>query len=106
MNDFPTPTPGCIKQAVSVVGNKWTALIVRELADGPKRFCELERALSLNPRTLTQRIDSLLGEAIIAHGTQNPKAYVLTTKGRDLLPILRAMAEWSAHYDTTTKSAA
>jgi DNA-binding HxlR family transcriptional regulator len=36
---------GCIKQALEIIGNKWTALIIRELTTGCKRFSELQKAM-------------------------------------------------------------
>ena len=94
-------TPGCIKRAMDVVGNKWTALILRDLADSPKRFGELQRNIDLNPRTLSQRLDSLIAENIIESADVEHiayKSYRLTAKGRDLLPILHSMADWGDKY--------
>ena len=57
---------GCIAAAMEIIGNKWTALILRDLYSGPKRFGELERSLSsdgrgagISPRTLSGRLDDL-----------------------------------------------
>ncbi len=92
---------GCIRAAMDVLGPKWTARIIRELAGRPKRFSELERAIEgINPRILCQRI-TLLEEkevVVVACGCspQRP-VYELTEKGRGLLPALRSMAEWSKH---------
>ncbi len=93
------PKVGCIAAAMRIIGNKWTALILRDLFESPKRFCQLERSVgSINPRTLSQRLDDLEAEGIITK--QNfaevpPRIeYTLTPKGRDLQPILRQMAAW------------
>lgn len=91
---------GCIQYASSVLGSKWTGQIIRELTTGPKRFCQFERALpTLNPRTLSRRLDDLESHDIIAKIDDNT-GYRLTTKGTDLLPILQAMATWGAKYPT------
>jgi DNA-binding HxlR family transcriptional regulator len=84
------------------VGDKWTPLLVRELTAGPKRFSELEQALSIGPRTLSQRLDALEAAGVVrtqpsAAGSRR-LAYVLTPKGEDLLPVLYSMAEWAAKY--------
>ena len=93
------PRVGCIAAAMQVVGNKWTALILRDLFAGPKRFCELEKSVgSINPRTLSQRLDDLEQSGIITRkcfAEVPPRIeYTLTPKGRDLLPILEQMATW------------
>jgi DNA-binding HxlR family transcriptional regulator len=94
---------GCIAATMQIIGNKWTALILRDLFSGPKRFCELERSVgSINPRTLSQRLDDLEAEGIItrhAYAEVPPRTeYTLTPKGQDLLPILRQMAAWGTKH--------
>lgn len=100
------PHVGCIASAMEIVGNKWTALILRDLFSGPRRFCELEKSVgSINPRTLSQRLDSLEENGIITK--QNfaevpPRTeYTLTQKGHDLLPILKQMAAWGTKYSSS-----
>lgn len=105
-----SPTPlephvGCIAGAMEIIGSKWTALIIRDLIDGPKRFCELEDSVQgINPRTLSQRLDSLTAHGIITKKTfaeVPPRCeYTLTEKGHDLLPILQQMAAWGDKYTT------
>ncbi len=110
------PTPlepriGCIASAMEIIGNKWTALILRDLTAGPKRFGELEKSLStgaasgskaISPRTLSQRLDDLESHTIICRSTYNEIPlrceYALTSKGEDLVPILRQMALWGEKY--------
>ncbi|MBC7546874.1 helix-turn-helix transcriptional regulator [Candidatus Saccharibacteria bacterium] len=94
---------GCIASAMGIIGNKWTALILRDLFSGSKRFCELERSVGgINPRTLSQRLDDLEANDIISKEcfSQTPPRveYTLTEKGEDLLPILYAMAEWGTKH--------
>jgi DNA-binding HxlR family transcriptional regulator len=58
--------PGCVAEALSILGNKWTALIVMQLAAGPARFSKLETAVGgISPRTLSQRLDDLEQKKII-----------------------------------------
>lgn len=97
------PQVGCIASAMKVVGNKWTALILRDLFNGPQRFCELEKSVgNINPRTLSQRLDDLEEYGIITKQTfaeVPPRCeYTLTKKGEDLLPILQQMASWGTKY--------
>src|SRR3978361_774021 len=98
------PKAGCIASAMEIIGNKWTALILRDLSSGSKRFCELEKSVgSINPRTLSQRLDDLEAHGIItkqSFAEVPPRTeYTLTRKGHDLLPILEQMATWGAKYE-------
>jgi DNA-binding HxlR family transcriptional regulator len=97
------PKSGCIASAMEVIGSKWTALILRDLSSGPKRFSELEKSVgSINPRTLSQRLDDLEQHAIVtkrAYAEVPPRTeYTLTQKGQDLVPVLRAMSAWGDRY--------
>lgn len=97
------PRIGCIAAALQVIGQKWTALLIRDLCTGPKRFGELEKSVSgINPRTLSQRLDVLEKYGIITKKTYAevpPRTeYTLAKKGRDLVPILQQMAAWGDKY--------
>ena len=97
------PKVGCIASAMQIIGNKWTALILRDLFIGPRRFCELEKSVgSINPRTLSQRLDDLEAHGIITRQSFNevpPRTeYTLTKKGKDLQPVLEQMATWGTKY--------
>lgn len=97
------PQVGCIASAMQIIGNKWTALILRDLFAGPKRFGELEKSVGdINPRTLSQRLDDLEAHGIItkkSFAEVPPRIeYTLTQKGEDLLPILQQMAAWGDKY--------
>lgn len=88
---------------MNVIGNKWTALLLRDLATGPKRFGDFERSIpQINPRTLSRRLDDLQVAGIIE--TCNSESgvvhlsYKLTKKGEELVPVLRKMAEWGEKY--------
>jgi len=104
------PHIGCIASAMEIIGNKWTALILRDLCDGPKRFGELEKSVgNINPRTLSQRLDDLESHAIItkkSFAEVPPRIeYTLTEKGTDLIPVLKQMAAWGdKYYDPGTES--
>lgn len=88
---------------MEIIGNKWTALILRDLAGGECRFCSLEKTVgSINPRTLSSRLDELEVRGIITKITYPevpPRVgYSLTKKGQDLLPIIKQMAAWGDKY--------
>ncbi len=95
--------PGCVAAALAILGNKWTALIVKELSEGCARFSTLEQALKgISPRTLSQRLDDMEHCGLItkkSFAEVPPRVeYTLTTKGRDLLPTLKSMAAWGDKY--------
>jgi DNA-binding HxlR family transcriptional regulator len=97
------PRVGCIAAAMEIIGTKWTALILRDLTTGPKRFGALEKSVgSINPRTLSQRLDDLEQHGIItkeACSTSPTRPeYCLTQKGQDLIPVLEQMAAWGTKY--------
>lgn len=82
-----------------LVAGKWTLLIIRDLADGCNRFCELERSLEgISPRTLSLRLRALEGEGIVERRTYPevpPRVeYVLTKKGRALAPLIEDMRRY------------
>ena len=90
-------------RTADLVCGKWTLLLVRELAEGTTRFCELERSLTgISPRTLSLRLRALEEEGIVERQTfpeVPPRVeYALTDKGRALLPIIEDMRTWGAEW--------
>jgi DNA-binding HxlR family transcriptional regulator len=78
------------------VCGKWTLLVIRDLAEGRSRFCELERSLrGISPRTLSLRLRALEEEGIVERQTfpeVPPRVeYALTDKGRALVPLIEDM---------------
>jgi DNA-binding HxlR family transcriptional regulator len=83
-------------RTAEIVCGKWTLLLVRELAEGRSRFCELERSLvGISPRTLSLRLRALEEEGIVERASYPavpPRVeYALTEKGRALIPIIDHM---------------
>jgi DNA-binding HxlR family transcriptional regulator len=79
-----------------IVCGKWTLLVIRDLAEGRARFCELERSLAgISPRTLSLRLRALEEEGIVERHMfpeVPPRVeYALTEKGRALVPIIEDM---------------
>jgi DNA-binding HxlR family transcriptional regulator len=86
-------------RTAEIVCGKWTLLLVRDLAEGCSRFCELERSLAgISPRTLSLRLRALEEEGIVERHTYPevpPRVeYSLTDKGRALLPIVEGMRSY------------
>jgi DNA-binding HxlR family transcriptional regulator len=90
--------PHCgITKTLTVIGGKWTVLIIRDLLEGPRRFGELERSLTgISPRTLTERLKELESEGLILRdcGGGHHPVYALTERGRSLQLILDQMRSW------------
>ena len=90
-------------RTADLVCGKWTLLLVRELAEGRSRFCELERSLAgISPRTLSLRLRALEEEGIVERHPfpeVPPRVeYALTDKGRALLPIIEDMRAWGSQW--------
>lgn len=86
-----------ITKVAILLSDTWTMLIMHTLADGPKRFCELEEALpGISTRTLTSKLQKLTSEGLIAK-TENG-AYTTTKKGAGLKIIETAMKKYSGQY--------
>src|ERR1700749_3398559 len=86
-----------------VVCGKWTLLVIRDLAEGRSRFCELERSLAgISPRTLSLRLRALEEEAIVERhtfGEVPPRVeYALTEKGLALLPLIDGMRSYGERW--------
>jgi len=95
MSDSPCPV-GCCAEIIS---GKWTLLVIRDLAESNRRFCELERSLrGISPRTLSLRLRALEEEGIVERTTfaeVPPRVeYALTEKGLALIPIIDSMREY------------
>jgi DNA-binding HxlR family transcriptional regulator len=98
-------------RTAEIVCGKWTLLLVRELADGHSRFCELERSLAgISPRTLSLRLRALEEQAIVERHTfpeVPPRVeYALTEKGRALLPIIDDMRAYGESWLRSEEPAA
>ena len=86
----------CPVQVIAeVIGQKWTSLILRDLADGPRRFGELQHSLGVSPRVLSTRLHALEEELLVEKeifAEVPPRTeYSLTEKGRLLIPIIDEM---------------
>jgi DNA-binding HxlR family transcriptional regulator len=83
-------------RTAEIVCGKWTLLVIRDLAEGRSRFCELERSLQgISPRTLSLRLRALEEEGVVERQTfpeVPPRVeYALTEKGRALVPLIEDM---------------
>jgi DNA-binding HxlR family transcriptional regulator len=99
MAESPCPV-GCCAEIIS---GKWTLLLIRDLANGSSRFCELERSLKgISPRTLSLRLRALEEQGIVERNTYPevpPRVeYALTEKGRALVPLIEDMRAYGRRW--------
>src|SRR3954451_22550206 len=96
--------PSCpVCATADIICGKWTILVIRDLAEGRTRFCELERSLAgISPRTLSLRLRALEEQGIAKRHTYPevpPRVeYSLTPKGRALLPLIEDMRSYGRQW--------
>ena len=96
--------PTCpVCRTAEIISGKWTLLVIRDLADESRRFCELERSLDgISPRTLSLRLRALEEHGIVARNTYPevpPRVeYALTEKGRALVPLIEDMRSYGQRW--------
>jgi len=86
---------------LTLIGDRWALLVVRELMLGPKRFTDLRAGLpGISPNVLTQRLEELERDAIVSRRKLSPPAaawvYELTEWGLQLEPVIMALGRWAA----------
>lgn len=91
--------PCPIAQATAQVGDAWTLLIIRNALLGTRQFDDFQRELGLTRHVLTQRLRALVEQDILKRVPVRPGAtrmgYQLTRKGRELQPVILALASWA-----------
>jgi DNA-binding HxlR family transcriptional regulator len=87
-----------IARTLEVMGEWWTPLILRDVAVGIVCFDDLQRDLGISRKVLAERLDTLVGHGLLQRRPyqQHPARhqYLLTAKGRDLVPVLFALMAW------------
>lgn len=87
--------------ALARVGDRWSLLIVDALLDGPRRFNDLQAAVSgIAPNILSRRLSDLERAGVLSTTPYSTRplrvTYELTAAGRDLASALRLLAQWGA----------
>lgn len=89
-----------IARALDIIGERWTILILRDLVvSSPCKFQDFQRSLAgISPNTLSTRLKRLEEAGIVErqfYEQHPPRAqYVLTEKGNELRPVLKALLDW------------
>ena len=99
MNRTDTSAWPCpIARSVGVLGDGWNLLLLREACAGVRRFDDFQRSLSIGRNILTSHLNQLVDEGLLTRVEYQQRPvrheYRLTDKGRDVYPILAAMAAW------------
>lgn len=87
------------EKAVSILSQRWTALILYQLMVGPQRFCTMTDKLGVSGKTLTERLKDLEQQGFVIRNVypETPVRieYSLTEKGMSLTPIMKEIENWS-----------
>lgn len=96
--------PACpVETTLTLIGNKWKVLILRDLLPGTKRFGELKKSIgSVSQKVLTAQLRDMEGNGLLSrkvYAEVPPRVeYTLTDLGYSLKPILDAMWNWGEEY--------
>lgn len=93
------------KLAIDILSKKWTMVIIRDLIENRRRYCELEKSLlGISPKTLSTRLKELEGMGIIVKREENKTAYYqLTEIGMQLEKIIRDLDAFGKYYKEQKK---
>lgn len=101
--------PACpVETTLSLIGDKWKVLILRDLMPGTKRFGELKKSIgSVSQKVLTAQLRDMESNGLVTR-TVYPEVpprveYSLTALGRSLKPILDAMWNWGESYKASVE---
>ena len=98
------PNPCPVARTLDIVGDTWSILILRDLMrSGARRFQDFERSLKgISPTTLSARLKRLEDAGIVErrfYEQHPPRAeYLLTGRGSDLRPVLKALLQWGERH--------
>lgn len=104
MNEKTKELPACpVETTLTLIGNKWKVLIIRDLLQGTKRFGELKKSIgSVSQKVLTSQLRAMEEDGLIhreVYAEVPPRVeYSLTELGWSLKPILDAMVSWGNDY--------
>ncbi|WP_076879717.1 winged helix-turn-helix transcriptional regulator [Bordetella sp. H567] len=97
-------SPCPIARALDCIGDWWTLLILRDAAKGIGRFNAIQKNLKIPRNILTTRLRMLVQRGILSIAPASDgsayREYVLTDRGRDLVPVLLALGQWGERHAT------
>ena len=101
--------PACpVETTLTLIGDKWTVLILRDLLGGTMRFGELRKSVgSVSQKVLTAKLRDMEENGLVTrkvYAEVPPRVeYALTPLGKSLAPILDAMKTWGEDYKASQK---
>ncbi len=91
-----------IARSLDVIGDWWSLLIIRDALNGVKRYGEFQTSLGLATNILSARLKALVGKDIMRVGPASDgsayQEYLLTERGKALLPVVIALGQWGADF--------
>jgi DNA-binding HxlR family transcriptional regulator len=91
-----------VARSLDIIGDWWSLLIIRDALSGLRRFGEFQRSLGAAKNILTVRLKALVAEGILETAPASDgsayQEYLITEKGRALLPVLVALGQWGSEY--------
>lgn len=103
-----TTLPACpVETTLSLIGDKWKVLILRDLVEGTKRFGQLKKSIGgISQKVLTAQLRAMEANGLVSrkvYAEVPPRVeYTLTDTGMSLKPILDAMYKWGEDYKKKT----
>jgi DNA-binding HxlR family transcriptional regulator len=98
------PVTGCpLTAALAAIGGKWKLIILYWLAESPKHFAGLQRAMSgISQKVLTEQLRELVNDGIVKREAQGaipaPVEYSLTEYGQSVLPLVEDVRLWGQEH--------
>src|SRR5690606_14900644 len=90
------------EKAISLLSQRWTALVIYQLLSGSQRFSEIQFAIGISGKVLSERLKELELKEIVKRNvipdTPVVIEYSLTEKGQSIEPILRTIEGWSQQW--------
>jgi DNA-binding HxlR family transcriptional regulator len=98
-----------VARAMSVIGDRWTLLIVRDCFLGKSRFDQFQASLGITRHLLSDRLKRLVEQGVLEKNPYSLKPlrydYRLTEKGRDFAPALVGLKDWGKKHLPVRKAA-
>jgi len=106
----PNAVEGCpLTAALAAIGGKWKLIIVYWLAESPKQFAAIRKAMpGISQKVLTQQLRELINDGIVNREPKGavpaPVEYSLSDYGRSVLPLVENVRSWGkSHLNRTSK---
>lgn len=90
------------EKAISILSQRWTALVIYKLLSGPQRFSEIQSTIGISGKVLSDRLKDLEHQELVTRKVipETPVIieYSLTEKGHNMEPILKEIEKWSQEW--------